>query len=55
MSNVVEFTVKKGCRLEVQAGNSLTGTAFLWNTADDATRYDVKVWKDKIWEAMRTG
>ena len=50
MSNVGEFTVKKGCRLEVQAGNSLTGTAFLWNTADDATRYDVKVWKDKIWE-----
>lgn len=50
MSNVVEFTVKKGCRLDVEAGNTLTETTFRWNTAEDATRYDVKVWKDKIWE-----
>ena len=50
MSNTVEFTVKDGCKLDVVAGNASTETMFSWNTVSNASQYDLKVWKNKLWE-----
>ena len=50
MSNVVEFTVKAGCKLNVEVGNTSTETKFTWNDVNNATGYDVKIWKGKVWE-----
>lgn len=50
MSNTVEFTVKDGCKLDVVAGNASTETIFSWNTVSNASQYDLKVWKNKLWE-----
>ncbi len=50
MSNVVEIVVNKGCKLEVQTGNTSTETVFSWNKLDGATEYDAKIWKDTLWE-----
>lgn len=50
MSNVVEFTIKAGCKLNVEVGNSATKTNFSWNTVNNATGYDVKIWKGTVWE-----
>ena len=50
MSNTVEFTVKDGCKLDVVAGNASTETMFSWNTVPNASQYDLKVWKNKLWE-----
>lgn len=50
MSNTVEFAVKDGCKLDVVAGNASTETIFSWNTVSNASQYDLKVWKNKLWE-----
>ena len=50
MSNVVEFTIKAGCKLNVEVGNTSTETKFTWNDVNNATEYDVKIWKGKVWE-----
>ena len=50
MSNVVEFTIKAGCKLNVEVGNTSTETKFTWNDVNNATGYDVKIWKGKVWE-----
>ena len=50
MSNIVEFTVKAGCKLNVEVGNSSAETKFTWNDVNNATEYDVKIWKGKAWE-----
>ena len=50
MSNIVEFTVKAGCKLNVEVGNTSVDTAFSWNAVNGATGYDVKIWKGKLWE-----
>ena len=50
MSNIVEFTVKAGCKLNVEVGNSSAETKFTWNDVNNATGYDVKIWKGKAWE-----
>lgn len=50
MSNIVEFTVKAGCKLNVEVGNSSAETKFTWNDVNNATGYDVKIWKGKVWE-----
>ena len=50
MSNIVEFTIKAGCKLNVEVGNSSTETKFTWNDVNNATEYDVKIWKGTVWE-----
>ena len=50
MSNVVEFTIKAGCKLNVEVGNTSAETKFTWNDVNNATGYDVKIWKGKVWE-----
>ena len=50
MSNIVEFTVKAGCKLNVEVGNTSAETKFTWNDVNNATGYDVKIWKGKVWE-----
>ena len=50
MSNIVEFTVKAGCKLNVEVGNTSVDTVFSWNAVNGATGYDVKIWKGKLWE-----
>ena len=50
MSNIVEFTIKGGCKLNVEVGNTSAETKFTWNDVNNATGYDVKIWKGKVWE-----
>ena len=50
MSNAVEFTIKAGCKVDVEVGNSSTETVFSWNAVNGATGYDVKIWKGTLWE-----
>ena len=50
MSNVVQFTVKSGCKLSVSSGNSSIDTVFSWNNVNGASEYDVKIWKNKLWD-----
>ena len=50
MSNIVEFTIKKGCKLNVNVGNTSAETLFSWDNVDGATGYDVKIWKGEVWD-----
>ena len=50
MSNIVEFTIKGGCKLNVEVGNTSAETKFTWNDVNNATEYDVKIWKGTVWE-----
>ncbi len=50
MSNTVEFTIKKGCKIACEPGTSTTDTVFTWNEVPTATKYALKIWKDKLWE-----
>ena len=36
--------------LDVTPGNSSTETVFSWNALDGVTRYDLKVWKNQVWD-----
>ena len=47
---MLQFTVKAGCKLNVEVGNSSAETKFTWNDVNNATGYDVKIWKGKVWE-----
>ncbi len=50
MSNVVEFTVEDGTMLAVSAGYSNSNTTFSWDKVENAKHYNLRIWKDVLWE-----
>ncbi len=49
-SDDIIFTVKQSSTLTVVPGNSSTATVFNWSDVLGASEYDVKIWKDALWE-----
>lgn len=50
MSNSVEFAIKKGAKLDVAVGNTSAETQFSWNSDDNANSYNLRIWKNKLWD-----
>ena len=50
MSNVIPFTIVDGTSLSFELGNSSAETVFKWNKVNGASSYDLKIWKDKVWD-----
>ncbi|WP_156036890.1 dockerin type I repeat-containing protein [Ruminococcus sp. HUN007] len=50
MSNIISFEIKNGSKLSVETGTENQATSFEWNSIPNAKSFNLKIWKDKLWD-----